>query len=229
MPYTPSHLQYALSDEDIKYNDEGKELLFKRKKIAELIVSSSQICACDPLVCPETASFTQKAPTGTFPVYLSIAHIGTDQRVGFAALIFSQSPVVCWEMAVLPKQDASKLKPGDIYGYGVDSGTGCFMDSLSAAQLNSRMQGEEAYYEVITDELDKTQINTWAWANIALSINPPANLVVFSTGYGDGMYASYFGLGEDKLPVCLVTDFGLIYEKPEEATPKTNRWAFWKK
>ena len=234
MAYLPSHLKYALSDEEIVHNDDGKEILFKRTKIADLSVNSPEICACDPLVCPDTPPFTQKVPTGRFPVYLSIAHIRTDRRVGFAALVFSKEPVHRWEMALLPKQNISKLKPEEIFGYGVDSGTGCFIDSHSAALLNTRMQGEDAYYEVITDELDKTQVNTWAWANIELSSNPSANFVAFSTGYGDGMYASYFGFGADKVPLCLVTDFGLIYEKQTEEEqadkkPKSNRWMFWKK
>jgi len=135
---------------------------------------------------------------------------------------------------VLPKQDVTKLKSEEIFGYGVDSGTGCFIDSHGAALLNARMKGDDAYYEVITDELDKTQVNTWAWANMELSNSPSANLVAFSSGYGDGMYASYFGFGEGKVPICVVTDFGLIYEKSLEGEkvvekPKNSRWMFWKK
>jgi len=229
MPYTPSYLNYALGDEEISYEDEGKKVIFRRRKIADLSVSSNGICACDPLVSPETPPYVQKVPSGQYPVYLSIAYIGTDQRVGFSALVFSNEPVIRWEMAVLPKQDINQLKQTDIFGYGVDSGTGCFMDSESAELLNKRMRTEEAYYEVITDELDKTQINTWAWANIELSSKPYANFVAFSTGYGDGMYASYFGFGKKNAPVCLVTDFALIYDRQTEVTTKKSLWNFWRK
>jgi hypothetical protein len=39
-----------------------------------------------------------------------------------------------------------------------------------------------------------------------------ANVVEFSTGWGDGCYASYWGLGDDGEPCCLVTDFGVLVE-----------------
>jgi hypothetical protein len=37
-----------------------------------------------------------------------------------------------------------------------------------------------------------------------------ANLVVCSSGHGDGFYASYWGLDGKGKPVCLVTDVGLL-------------------
>jgi hypothetical protein len=37
-----------------------------------------------------------------------------------------------------------------------------------------------------------------------------ANIVAFSSGDGDGCYASYFGLAADGSAACLVTDFGLL-------------------
>jgi hypothetical protein len=39
-----------------------------------------------------------------------------------------------------------------------------------------------------------------------------ANVVEFSSGWGDGCYASYWGLGDDGALCCLVTDFGLLVE-----------------
>jgi len=74
-------------------------------------------------------------------------------------------------------------------------------------------------------------VNTWSYAVIALSDDPPANFAAFSTGYGDGFYGSYFGFGSNASPVCLVTDFGLIYDKQHESTTgsRKNKWLFWKK
>jgi hypothetical protein len=37
-----------------------------------------------------------------------------------------------------------------------------------------------------------------------------ANIIAFSSGDGDGCYASYFGLAADGSAACLVTDFGLL-------------------
>ncbi|PRS67378.1 hypothetical protein C6347_14900 [Bacillus sp. NMTD17] len=38
---------------------------------------------------------------------------------------------------------------------------------------------------------------------------------MFTTGFGDGMYPSFWGLDENGEPACLVTDFLIMdYEKP---------------
>jgi len=40
-------------------------------------------------------------------------------------------------------------------------------------------------------------------------------LVVCRSGQGDGFYASYWGLGSEGVPVCLVTDFGVLVHHEE--------------
>jgi hypothetical protein len=42
-----------------------------------------------------------------------------------------------------------------------------------------------------------------------------ANVVEFSSGWGDGCYASYWGLAADGEPCCLATDFGLLVHTPQ--------------
>jgi hypothetical protein len=38
-------------------------------------------------------------------------------------------------MALRPGQDARTLRNGEFYGFGVDTGTGCFVDAAAAARL----------------------------------------------------------------------------------------------
>ena len=49
-----------------------------------------------------------------------------------------------------------------------------------------------------------------AWtkaSNTAPGENSPHGLVVFTSGWGDGVYPSYWGLDTSGIPVALVTDF----------------------
>ena len=115
-----------------------------------------------------------------------------------------------WEMALLPGQDVDSLEPDHIFCYGVDSGTGCFMDLNASQALVEKMNDAEDYFEALIAELDKTYVHTWSWANVEMDTETNANLVMFSSGLGDGCYASYFGFDEEHNPMILVTDFGVF-------------------
>lgn len=180
----------------------------------QLQVTSGRVVACDPLVSPEMPPFAKAVPTGSFPVTLSVASFEDgDRRVAAALLRFSEREAVRWELALHPDEDVSDLEEGEVFGYGVDSGTGCFMDEEAARLVVEELDAEE-FSDALIAEMDKTYENTWSWANLELENGKGANLVAFSTGVGDGMYASYFGLDESGEVVCLVTDFSLFeYEE----------------
>ena len=67
-----------------------------------------------------------------------MAHFGDqDQRVAYASLKIGDGKAHYWEMALLPDQDITALEENHIFCYGVDSGTGCVMES-AAAQANGK-------------------------------------------------------------------------------------------
>ena len=176
----------------------------------ELVVTSGRVVACDPLTEPEAAPLARAVPPGRYAVILSVAHFEDgDQRVAAAMLRLGDAPAARWELALLPGQDAGELGEGEVFGYGVDSGTGCFMDEEAARSLVRKMDEDDEYADDLIDEMEKTYVDTWSWANVELG-PAGANLVAFSTGVGDGLYASYFGLDEAGRPVSLVTDFSLF-------------------
>jgi len=43
----------------------------------------------------------------------------------------------------------TQLKEGEIFGYGVDSSTGCFIDRSDARALDTVMGGRENFFEII--------------------------------------------------------------------------------
>jgi len=178
----------------------------------DLVLSTGKIVACDPAVSPDTPPFAIGVPPREYPVLLSVAHYAKDQRVAYAMLKFNDEKPARWEMALLPNQDLASLKKDEVFCYGVDSATGCFMDAGAAQVLVANMDSD-VYFEMIAEEMDKTYVDTWSWANITLDTSTGANIICFSTGLGDGVYASYFGLDDEGRALCLVTDFGIFDDK----------------
>lgn len=176
-------------------------------EIGRIDVPTGKIVACDPLVCDGIDAFTRPVPTGTFPVQLAIARFGSsDERVAFARILFAGRPALRWVMALRPGQAMKDLRPGYLYGYGVDTGTGAFLDAAAYATFQQEV-ADEAASERLIAEMNRTYANTRSWL-----IHPsgPANVALFSSGFGDGFYASYFGLDKAGRVVALVTDFGVI-------------------
>jgi hypothetical protein len=137
---------------------------------------------------------------------LSIAGTGEDERVAFARIRFTEDEVASWEIATLPGQDPGKLKQGEIFGYPVDSGTGAYMDTAVYQELAAQMKADGSFFERLFSEMDKTYKHTRSWASFPLK---QGNIVLFSSGYGDGLYASFWGMNKSGSPVVLITDFGL--------------------
>lgn len=175
-------------------------------EIGKLGVPSGRIVACDPFICDRTEAFSRRVPTGKFPVQLAIAKLPNDERVAFARILFADRPAVRWEMALRPGQTLKDLKPGYIHGYGVDTGTGAFMDAATLAPYLAATADEAATMRLV-DVLNAAPVGSRAWL---LRPYGQANVAMFSSGWGDGFYASYFGLDAAGRVVALVTDFGVV-------------------
>jgi hypothetical protein len=186
----------------------------RSRAAGELVLTTGRAVACDPFTSPDEEPFTRELPTGSFPVVLSVAHFDDgDQRVAAAMVRFADALAVRWEMALVGEDDPSELGEGEIFGYAVESGTGCFMDVEAAESLMDRVEEDERYFETVVAALTANEVDTWSWASFVPG-EGAANVVAFSSGVGDETYASYFGLDADGNVVSLVTDFSLF--EPEE-------------
>ncbi len=175
--------------------------------LGDLSLPTGQLVASDPFVCPEQEAFTQSLLPGTYPVTLSIAQIDDDQRLAFAILRVEAGAPVTWEMLTVGEQDPDELSEDEFFGYPVDAGTGCFMDRSVGKSLTAAMDADNDFCDTLFVEMEKTYRNTWSWLNHPLGA---ANLIAFSTGYGDGRYATYAGLDVAGKIVVIVTDFGAV-------------------
>ncbi|GBE95529.1 DUF4241 domain-containing protein [Nostoc cycadae] len=199
-------------------SSEPNEIIFNTYNIGELVLTSGRLVACDPLVNPDREPFKVTLTPGRYPVILSVAHLqkNNDRRVAYAMLCISQQTPVRWEMATTcdEYENLSLLAEGEIFGYGVDSGTGCFMDADAAEIINESMysaystktRAEDLTYQ-IECELQKNYSDTWAWANICVNSSTQANVIAFHSGWGDGTYPTYFGYDATNNIVNVITEF----------------------
>jgi hypothetical protein len=207
---------------------------------AELVLPSGHIVACEPSSLQGSADFppfTRSVPPGRYPVVLSLARLTfpnhTEERVACALVRFSDEGPLAWEMALTPGQDPATLRPGQFFGYGVDGGRGGFLDAVVVTAL----EGERSLYlerlqagTMLASIADIRNLHSPFFRRLWDARFAPgqhdfrpcvvleacattgANVVEFSSGWGDGCYASWWGLGSGGEPCCLVTDFGVLVE-----------------
>jgi Protein of unknown function (DUF4241) len=176
-----------------------------------LRLTSGRIKACDPFVGMEHRPFAAAVPRGDFPVRLALVDGGVDDsRVALARVGFSPSPAVRWEMAVTEGQDIGTLKEGEHFGYPVDAGTGSFVDAETAAVASRSMAADEDLAQRWID-LGEKGVSGKGAPNFYASVDiGPGNIIMFQSGWGDGLYASWFGYDQQGRIAALVTDFSVV-------------------
>ncbi|MBT2557581.1 DUF4241 domain-containing protein [Hymenobacter sp. ISL-91] len=180
---------------------------FTRTYLGDLPVPTGRIVVTDPILLEsESLPFTTVFPKGDFPVELAIAHFGDDERVAFARILFSAEPVAAWTMALLAGQKPLPITGEEYYGYSVDSGSGLFIDSTYLRGFNQYLSADNKNFShVFTDYLAENQQKPGI-----LYTAQGNTLATFSTGLGDGYYATYIGFDAQHRPCRLLTDFQLI-------------------
>jgi hypothetical protein len=163
------------------------------------LAHAGTIVACDPLL-GDGEPFARQVPPGVHPVEALIVRERNDERVALARVVFSTAVPVTFELATRGDEDVRALAPGQQFGYGVDTGTGCFAVPGAVEACDA---------DALIAHFDDHRRITWSWG-VALPAQGGHGLVAFSSGGGDGSYASYFGLAADRTPVCLITDFGCL-------------------
>lgn len=192
---------------------DGRPVTFSAQQAGTFRLSSGQLVACDPFWCEDARPFTQPVPAGEFPLTLAVADFGDQRRIAFAKLAFSAEPVVRWELALVEGQDPSMLQPGEFFGYGVDAGTGAFMDLDAWRAFKAQMEQDEAFDDGLVDEMEKSG----GVAGWLLFSSGPGSVAMFSSGWGDGVYATYWGYDAAGKLAAALTDFYVVDWNPQAA------------
>ncbi len=184
-------------------------------RVGELNLSSGRLHALDPLVfVGDSEPFALNVPPGRYPVDLAVADAGeSGQRVALARVKFSDAPATGWRLAHTASQDPSTLSGDSIFAYPVDAGTGAFADGDALTALDAQARAEPQAYEQLTERW----LDDGERAGEALGVPylftltvADGGMVMFSSGWGDGQYASWVGYDAAGEPVAVVTDFAVI-------------------
>ena len=212
----------------------------KRYRVGQIHLSSGRIVACDPFVYPESAPFTRMVPQrGDFPV--EVIESSSPSHYALAVLWLVppaqiDAGTLSWEMARLPGNQGEVLGEDEFFGYWVDAGAGALMDADTFAAIEQAIvryrqthpdqaceEGDcspftdfllDAFYP--QDENGETDY-TCRLVYHPLGADHPANLAVFTSGWGDGSYPSYWALDGAGQAVALVTDFLMLTHGMEDA------------
>jgi hypothetical protein len=127
--------------------------------------------------------------SGRFPVCLHVARLDpADERVALLHVKLSVDPVVSWTEEPI--------------GFGVDGGTGGIGSSEAVAAATADIDYLTA--------LEAHDVPTWSWTNIITDRATGANVIGFSTGYGDGGYPVFTGLAKDGRAASVVIDLFVV-------------------
>jgi hypothetical protein len=185
----------------LQYNWEHQGLqnvTISTHQIGELILTSGRIIACDPLIVPDTRYHLKKTvKPGRYPVIVSVADFrpAGDTRFACAMLKLSGETSVKWEVALINEPDTNQID--DRTDYGVDAGTGCFVDWDAAEIIEDLVSLEvrypekdefEEFCDQVIAEMEKNSFDNYpltaSWANLQVSEVTEANIIAFSSGWG---------------------------------------------
>lgn len=194
---------------DLSLNSDKK---LRSEMLGQLKIVSGKIVACDPLLFHKKA-FKQTVPIGEYPLFV---WFDEEEQIAAAELKLAETTPVRWEIAIKPGQKIEELKKGEIFGYPVDTGLGCFAD-VEAINNLEKIEAElaeelgEDFISLYDDLVEDVLIqNDDVWGNLEVCKNSGLNIIMFNSGYGDGFYASYWGFDEEDRIVSLVTDFNIL-------------------
>ena len=198
----------------------------EKVNIGELYLPTGEIVASDPFYMKDVEPFSTKVTSGTYPVEVLIFMVEENHyRVAFAKIKFSESPAIRWELAVtgnVTQAQLDSLETDEFFGYGVDAGLGCFADAETARIFNdvmSRYDKEHPdgnYYEdILAAEFTRSSQHPFSsdggdWNNHFPKKGDKHNVIIFSSGWGDGAYATYWGFDPAGKVFELITDFGVV-------------------
>jgi hypothetical protein len=180
-------------------------------RAGDLVLRTGRVVAADVFFF-DNVPFTRWLPSGTHPVLvLHAAGSGIGDRIAAAMIRVAPGDPVRWEPALTPGQDPSAAGPGEFFGYGVDSGIGCFASAEAVEYLSGAgASAGDAYSNRVQAAMFPSSTEIYSTADIPVGDGTGLNVVAFSSGWGDGGYPSYFGLDAAGKPLVLVTNFGIL-------------------
>ena len=216
----------------------GKPVAVFTHHAGTLTLTSGRIVVCNPLTLPprplpgahllvllslnHREPFSRPVPPGRYPVVLSVIRTSrkgspsAHESIAMAMVRFEDTTPVRWERATRG-EPARVLPAHQRYGYQADPDITAFLDADVVERVPDRSR---QFVDTFTNHSPPM------WSSTALTLDPKSggNVIAFSSGnraeesMANSVYSSWWGLGEDGRPVCLVTDFQHL-DLPRPALP----------
>ena len=198
---------------------EGFDIVMERRRLGRLAMPTGALVACDPLFGLETEPFELPLEPAEYPVILFAAQLRDETLPAYAMLKVGDREPVDWEIATVLGETAEEANEDG--GYPVEEGLGAFMDAGTAKVLmdytHAVMPDDDDYRRALRRQIYRRGKETYSWANVHLqrdaniSRAPHAlNVIAFDAGFGDGLYTTYVGRGEEGKVQQIVTDFEVL-------------------
>jgi hypothetical protein len=202
-PLQPRNVDVMFEPGTILTHPDFDDVEIDVEEVAHLVLPTGTLAVHDPAWLEFTHQLTLfELEPGTYPVQLSVLRVpgeGGGMTAG-ARVLFRDEPVVSWELAVPRGQNAAMLGDGAFYGFGVDAGMACLFDHEALAAFQRVV--EETGEKISDFERDEALVLT--------APDSDANLIVFSSGYGDGSYPAWIGRTGDGKIACFVADLRVL-------------------
>ena len=169
----------------------------------DLVLPTGRVIATDPFFL-DSPPFLIRLTPGSHPVMLlEVATSGSSRRVAAAMVRDGTADPVTWK----PGRITDAGEPATAFAYATDGGTGSFSspEAIERFQRLSELQIDDLFKR-LADGFEATELTS----TVVLDPTTGANVVAFSSGFGDGSYASWFGFDAAGDPVALLTSFDLI-------------------
>jgi hypothetical protein len=209
MPYTPD-LAHLLTP-GATFPSRQATYVIEPQPLDPVVLPTGAVVGCDPLVFANgQPPFTVTVPPGTYRLRAWVAVLYQNggqwqRRTAALELVIREVPAVRWELALTEAQDPSGLGDDEYFGYGVDAGTGTLADLVAVRAL----AGWD--YDRIDDVFIPAQVPPAPAAIGAVTDDATgANVVIVTSGWGDGLYPTFIGYAEDGGITAFVTDFLVV-------------------
>lgn len=222
---TSKKVKQTIFNEVIEFDYSDFENLKENKSYdrffaGNLKLQSGQVVAADPLYRELGLPQSWTVILGDYPVYLYIALYGDFAgRVAYAELNFKDEVPVKWELSLISETLLADEYEKKMNGmFPVESGLGSFSDYTTWKIFNQEIADfytankDGNYYIDILEKHFKVNANIPVssrgedWINYTPK-NSNENIIMFGSGWGDGIYPRYVGFDKNGQVVKLTIDF----------------------
>ncbi|WP_326909393.1 DUF4241 domain-containing protein [Sedimentibacter sp. MB31-C6] len=181
----------------------------ERIEAGKLKVISGKVIATDPILLYDDESYSETIKPGTYPVYIYYGKTEKRKKQSIIAeLKLSDNEPVKWEMALYAGESSSGFAFDEFMGYEVENGLGCFMDEKVMRILDVMDENELEKYEKKVKNVVRESDNSCV--EVVLDETNGANIIIFASGWNNGVFPTYYGFDKNNKLTRLVTDFMVV-------------------